>query len=75
MKITIYQTISNVLNEDRSIRSSSTVESYLLEPDFGKYLKNKVTGEIIYSKICITKHSKIADWEEFVIDPKANALN
>ena len=73
MKITIYQTISNVLNEDRSIRSSTTVESYLLEPEAGKYLRNKVTGEIIYSKICITRQSKIADWEELNLDPKSSS--
>jgi len=70
MKITIYQTISNVLNEDRSIRSSVTTESYLLEPDAGKYLRNKVTGEIIRTKICVTKYSKIAEWEESEIERK-----
>ena len=70
MKITIYQTISNVLNEDRSIRTSATTESYLLEPDAGKYLRNKVTGEIIKTKICVTKQSKVAEWEESEIERK-----
>jgi len=69
MKVTIYQTISNVLNEDRSIRSSNTIEAYMLEPEAGKYLRNTRTGEIVRTQICINKESRIAEWEELDIAP------
>lgn len=73
MRITIYQTISNVLNEDRSIRSSSTTEAYLIEPDPGKWLRNKLTGEVLKSGICVNKKTKLNEWEEIEPDLKANA--
>lgn len=64
MTINILQTISNVLNEDRTLKSSYTVESYLVTPAEGKVLKNIKTGEIINSKICLNKKVKIADYIE-----------
>ena len=46
MTINIIQTVTNILNEDRSIKSSSTVEAYLLIPDEGRALKNIKTEHI-----------------------------
>lgn len=64
MTINIIQTITNTLNEDRTIKTSSTVETYLISPAEGKVLKNIKTGEIIKSKICLNKKVKIEDYIE-----------
>ena len=64
MTINIIQTITNTLNEDRTIKTSSTIESYLISPAEGKVLKNIKTGEIIKSKICLNKKVKIEDYIE-----------
>ena len=64
MTINIIQTITNTLNEDRTIKTSSTIETYLISPAEGKVLKNIKTGEIIKSKICLNKRVKIEDYIE-----------
>jgi hypothetical protein len=64
MTINIIQTITNTLNEDRTIKTSSTIETYLISPAEGKVLKNIKTGEIIKSKICLNKKVKIEDYIE-----------
>jgi hypothetical protein len=64
MTINIIQTITNTLNEDRTIKMSSTIETYLISPAEGKVLKNIKTGEIIKSKICLNKKVKIEDYIE-----------
>ncbi len=64
MTINIIQTITNTLNEDRTIKTSSTIETYLISPAEGKVLKNIKTGELIKSKICLNKKVKIEDYIE-----------
>lgn len=64
MTINIIQTVTNILNEDRSIKSSSTVEAYLLIPAEGRALKNIKTGEIIKTKLCLNKKVKLQDYIE-----------
>lgn len=64
MTVNIIQTITNTLNEDRTIKTSSTVETYLVSPAEGKVLKNIKTGEILKSKICLNKKVKIEDYIE-----------
>ena len=64
MKTTIIQTITNILNEDRSIKSSTINESYVLTPDENKVLKNIKTGKIITTRICVNKKIKLADYIE-----------
>lgn len=67
MTINIIQTITNTLNEDRTIKTSSMIETYLISPAEGKVLKNIKTGEIIKSKICLNKKVKIADYIEIEV--------
>ena len=64
MTINIIQTVTNTLNEDRTLKSSYTIETYLLTPGEGKVLKNIKTGEIIKARICLNKKIKIADYIE-----------
>lgn len=45
MEININQTIRNVLNEDRTLKSTQTTESYIIIPATGKHLVNTKTGE------------------------------
>lgn len=45
MEININQTIRNVLNEDRTLKSTQTIESYIIIPAEGKHLVNTKTGE------------------------------
>lgn len=66
MRKTIIQTITNILNEDGSLISSNTVEAYVLTPEEGYILKNVKTGEIITTKICLSKKIKINDYIEVV---------
>lgn len=64
MTINIIQTITNILNEDKTLKSSSLIETYLISPSEGKVLKNVKTGEIIKTKICLNKKIKINDYIE-----------
>jgi hypothetical protein len=68
MTINIIQAITNILNEDRTIKASSTVETYLLTPTEGKVLKNIKTGEIIKTKVYLNKKVKIGDYIEIEVD-------
>lgn len=68
MKTTIIQTITNILNEDRTIKSSTINESYVLTPEEGYVLKNIKTGEIVKTKICVTKKTKLNNYIE-IKDP------
>lgn len=70
MKISIIQTITNILNEDRSINTTSTRESYVLTPADGYILKNIKTGQTVKTKICLNKKIKINDYIE-IKDPNA----
>lgn len=64
MKTTIIQTVKNILNEDRTLISSSTTEAYVLTPKAGYVLKNIKTGEIITTRICVYKKVKLSDYIE-----------
>ena len=64
MKISIIQTTTNILDLDRNIKSSSVTEAYVVEPELNKALKNIKTGEIILTRVCVTKKSKLADYIE-----------
>ena len=41
MRIQINQTISNIMEEDRTLIRTKTSETYILFPDEGKKLRNK----------------------------------
>ena len=68
MTINIIQTITNTLNEDRTIKTSSTIETYLISPAEGKVLKNIKTGQISRSLVSVSKKSKIEEYVE-IADP------
>ena len=71
MKITIIQNITKVLDMDRTLLSSRTNESYLLEPAPGKMIQHIPTGELYHKGICINKKRKFAEYQE-IEDPKAS---
>ena len=68
MKITIVQTTTTIMNEERLIESSSVTENFVIEPEAGKVLKNIKNGQIIRSRVCVNKKAKTADYIE-VADP------
>ena len=68
MKTKIVQTIITTMQEDRTVISTSSTESYVLEADSGKVLKNITTGTITSACVCVTKKSKLADYIE-IDDP------
>ena len=53
MEININQTIRNVLNEDRTLKSTQTTESYMIIPAPGKHLVNTKTGESFIGAISL----------------------
>lgn len=67
MTIEIIQTITNILNEDRSIKASRQLEAYMLIPAKNKCLKHIQTGEIISTRICVNKKSDIKYYVEIDI--------
>ena len=71
MKITIIQTITKTLTQDRILLTSAQRESFLLEPADGKILKSKTTGQTYPSGICLAYEAEIADFEEIDI-PKTS---
>lgn len=64
MKITIIQTITNVLDENKHLKSSSTVESYILEADLNKVIREISTKKILGKRYCETKKSRLSNYEE-----------
>ena len=64
MTINIIQTTTSILTKDYELISKSEVEGYILIPEEGKALKNKVTGEIFTSKIYIYNSNKLKDFIE-----------
>ena len=64
MKITIIQTTTKTFNEARVLLATRATETYLIEPEVGKILKNKVTGQLFFTGLCIDKERKIQDYEE-----------
>lgn len=68
MKTKIVQTTITTMQEDRTVISTSSTESYVLEAEAGKVLKNTITGTITRACVCVTKKAKLADYIE-IEDP------
>ena len=64
MEININQTIRNVLNEDRTLKSTQTTESYIIIPAEGKHLVNTKTGESFVGAISLGSRWKVSDFIE-----------
>lgn len=64
MKVTIIQTTTKTFDASRILLATRINETYLIEPDAGKVLRNKTTGRIISTGLCVDKERKIADYEE-----------
>lgn len=64
MKVTIVQTTTKTLTLERVLLTSITKESFLLEPDEGKNLKDLKTGKIYPLGLCIVREKDIANFEE-----------
>ena len=64
MEININQIIRNVLNEDRTLKSTKTTESYMIIPATGKHLVNTKTGESIVGAISLGSSWKVSDFIE-----------
>lgn len=68
MKIKILQTTTTILTEDRQVESTYTNETFILEAEKGKVLKNIKTGQVSRSRVCVTKKSKLDEYIE-INDP------
>lgn len=68
MTTKIIKTTTTIMREDRTVESTSSTESFVLEADLGFVLKNVTTGELTRSRVCVTKKAKLADYIE-VVDP------
>lgn len=68
MKVTIIQTTTKTFDEARILLAARVNETYLIEPDEGKVLRNKTTGQLFSTGLCVDKERKIKDYEE--IDEK-----
>jgi hypothetical protein len=64
MKITIIQTTTKTFDTSRILLATRVDEAYLIEPDAGKVLRNKITGQILSAGLCVDKERKIAEYEE-----------
>ena len=64
MEINIHQIIRNVLNEDRTLKSTQTTESYMIIPAPGKHLVNTKTGESFVGAISLGGRWKVSDFME-----------
>jgi len=64
MKVNIHQTISNVLDENREIISTITSETFVIYPEEGKLLRNKITGLTTDGFIAIGSKDSIDNYEE-----------
>lgn len=64
MKITIIQTTTKTFNESRTLLTTYINEAYLITPDKGKLLRNKTTGQVYSTGLCVTKERKIQEYEE-----------
>lgn len=70
MKINLIQNITKILDEDRKEISSSISEYYMLKPEAGKALYNKITGNISSGVVYIPRLKSKENYEE--IDLKDN---
>ena len=70
MIITIVQTTTKVLTQDRKLLSSRVDEAFMLEPSEGNIIKHKETGITFNSGISVSKEYKI---KEYIEIPKEEA--
>jgi hypothetical protein len=68
MQIQIRQTITNVMDENRKQISSFQSEIYVLIPDEGKALINKITKQVTKGVITLSLKSKLSDYGEVPAD-------
>lgn len=64
MKTTIIQTTTKTFNASRILLATRVNETYLIEPDEGKVLRNITTGQLFSTGLCVDKERKIKDYEE-----------
>ena len=64
MTINISRVTTTILTEDEKVISTKQSEGYILIPDEGKLLKNKLTGEVLNGKVYLYQKSKINDYIE-----------
>lgn len=64
MKINLIQNITKILDEDQKEISSSISEYYMLKPDAGKALYNKITGNISFGVVYIPRLKSKENYEE-----------
>jgi len=62
MTINTIQTITNILDENRKIIRTTTVESLVLYPDAGKGIKQLSTGRIFTQAVNIGTRGKLKDY-------------
>ncbi len=67
MTVEIIEIITNILDENRNLKTSSTREAYVLVPDAHKALKHIKTGEIITTRLMISRKSRIKDYIEIKV--------
>ena len=64
MTINTIQTITNILDENRKIIRTTTVESIVLYPENGKGIKQISTGRIFTQAVNIGTRGKLKDYIE-----------
>ena len=64
MTINTIQTITNILDENRKIIRTTTVESIVLYPEKGKGIKQISTGRIFTQAVNIGTRGKLKDYIE-----------
>ena len=68
MKITIIQTTTKTFDESRILLATRINETYLIEPEGGKALRHKTTGQLFRAGLCVDKERKVADYEEIDVN-------
>lgn len=65
MKIKLITTTTTIADaQTMLIESSTSTESFVVEPSEGKVLRNKKTGEITRSRVCLYNKNKAENYEE-----------
>jgi len=64
MKINIHENILNVKEEDGTLIKSVESESFIIYPDAGKKLRNKLNGYITDSYVGVSDKAEIDNYEE-----------
>ena len=64
MKITIIETTTKAFTEDRILLNTQVHEDYFITPDPNKVIRNKRTGQLFSVGLCLSRKSKLTDYEE-----------